>query len=454
MKLALRACFCFASGLTIATAAHGFGPDNCVSLSRSDAGTCILHTKCGGQDLSKLDFSFDCVSPEKGRETHSLGVGTFDEEEEYDTDLKCQECLPSRSSLLQQKATRKSLAKTQRSIVRGMSLAVISTKTKTSKQHARSAAPSKTVWYGPENCVGAFRDGTTGKCVMVTDCAKDTELDVYEFGLICADKDAELTRHLFGMGTFGRKETFNTDVACEQCLALDEYMDSDKAISKLTDTVKSLKADLESVNEKVDKLSSKVVKEPGASDWVTVATTEGNTNQGVSKETKGSTKFLVRQAQVSQKQSPQDQSQKPSQPAEEHQVVKSKTGRASNLGKDVTGVTDNGHEVQHVKQKASHSKKIDASVQAILAAAVQGAAKRGAVPKKVAQTLAQVASQVPEAQQQQAGEEADTVEVQDDSEQQNQDSQEKEDSKDQKEDQNSQEEAQSDEGQSESGEDN
>jgi hypothetical protein len=394
--------------------------------------------------VSKFDFSFDCVSPEKGRETHSLGVGTFDEEEEYDTDLKCQECVPSHSSLLQRKAAHKKLAKKHRSAPRGVSLAAIASnvKTKAAKRHkgaakskaaskavaqgaakskAASKAVSSTVWYGPDNCVGTYRDTMTGKCVMVTNCAADTQLDVYEFGLICADKDNELTRHLFGMGTFGHKETFNTDVACDQCLALDEYMDSDKAISKLTETVQSLKADLAAVDSRVEKMSARVSPETNMANWATVATTEPNTAAGAQSG------FLVKQAAVSQKPAPQEQSPKA-------------TPQTSNLGKDVSGVSDNGHEVQHVKQKASHAKKADASAQALLAAAVNKAEKNGGVPKKVAQSLTQASSQAPEAQQQEQQQQTVEVQVSDEDEQQNQDSQEKDDSKDQKGDQNSQQE--------------
>jgi hypothetical protein len=447
MQLTLRALVACASGFHIAIAARGFGPGECVSLSRSTAGTCVLHTHCGGQDVSKFDFSFDCISPAKGRETHSLGVGTFDEEEEYDTDLKCEECLPPKSSLLQRrhhsKKARRHRASTSphKKPSGGMSLAVISVA-------KRRTDPHQIVWYGPENCVGTYRDDQTGKCVMMTNCQNDTQLDVYEFGLICADQDNALTRHLFGMGTFGHQETFKTDVSCSECQQLDEYMDSDKAIKKLSDTVKTMKSDLEIANAKLAKMSTHVA----------TGGQVGPAPAPAPMSAAPATNFLAQKADVKQKEAPQDESgpQLP-QPQQvvpkQQQADKPKAKQASSLGKDVTGVTDNGHEVQHVKRKASSGKPADSSVQAILAAAVQGATKRGGVPKNIAQNLAQVAAKVPAAQQQQADAPAseeqvdsDTVEIQQDSDQQSQDSQDQN-----SQDQNSQqEEAHQDDGQQQS----
>jgi len=72
----------------------GYGPKNCVSVERSATGSCVVHTNCHGLDLSQYDFKFDCVEGPTARQTHSLGVGSFDETEDFDTDVQCQQCLP------------------------------------------------------------------------------------------------------------------------------------------------------------------------------------------------------------------------------------------------------------------------------------------------------------------------------------------------------------------------
>lgn len=71
-----------------------FGPSNCVSVTRSSEGTCVITTDCEHLDTSKTEFAFDCVGTNTVR--HSFGFGGFDSQEEFDTDLKCDECnIPS-----------------------------------------------------------------------------------------------------------------------------------------------------------------------------------------------------------------------------------------------------------------------------------------------------------------------------------------------------------------------
>merc|ERR1740130_2199352 len=60
------------------------------------------------------------------------------------------------------------------------------------------------------------------------------------------------------MGSFGHKETFNTLIKCEKCLALDEYMNGGKAIGALTKMVKGMKEDLSGVTGQVSKLNQEV----------------------------------------------------------------------------------------------------------------------------------------------------------------------------------------------------
>eukprot|EP00419_Tripos_fusus_P011259 CAMPEP_0172662778 /NCGR_PEP_ID=MMETSP1074-20121228/5543_1 /TAXON_ID=2916 /ORGANISM="Ceratium fusus, Strain PA161109" /LENGTH=545 /DNA_ID=CAMNT_0013478713 /DNA_START=55 /DNA_END=1692 /DNA_ORIENTATION=+ len=88
--------FTVSSAITVAAPSKnfGYGPSNCVSVERSTTGSCVVHTNCRGLDLSQYDFKFDCVEGPTTRQTHSLGVGSFDEAEDFDTDVQCQQCLP------------------------------------------------------------------------------------------------------------------------------------------------------------------------------------------------------------------------------------------------------------------------------------------------------------------------------------------------------------------------
>jgi len=255
-RITALAAMTLAARATDAAAVRGFGPASCVSVSRSSAGSCVLHTSCEGQDLSNFDFVFDCLG-QKGRQPHSLGVGSFDTQEDYDTDLKCQECLPPQSVKGKAKALAKSVSPKQAATHAGESLVVMS------ESRARLRAPTdentpKAEWYGPESCVGVWRDDKSKACVMQTDCDKDVQLGVYEFGLVCVAEDEEMTRHIFGMGSFAHKETFNTQIKCEQCLALDEYMDGEKAVGALSKMVKGLKEDMQDVSGGVNKLNKEV----------------------------------------------------------------------------------------------------------------------------------------------------------------------------------------------------
>jgi len=88
--------FTVSSAITVAAPSKnlGYGPKKCISVERSASGSCIVHTNCHGLDLSQYDFKFDCVEGPAKRQTHSLGVGSFDETEDFDTDVQCQQCLP------------------------------------------------------------------------------------------------------------------------------------------------------------------------------------------------------------------------------------------------------------------------------------------------------------------------------------------------------------------------
>lgn len=347
-----------AAGAIRAAAVAGFGPANCVSLSRSNAGTCVLRTKCAGQDLSSFDVSFDCLAQSGSRQTHSMGIGSFDQEEEYDTDLTCQECLPPATAVASSAVA---------GATAGVSLASVSVSREVAKlQGARlvdEPAP-KAEWYGPEECVGIWRDDKSGSCVMQTDCDKDTQLDVYEFGLVCVDEDNEMTRHLFGMGSFGHKETFNTLIKCSKCQALDEYMNGNKAVNALGKMVGGMKDDLTEVSGAVSKLNAEVFPQKAAAPASAPAAASPAPAMAPAKPVKAAAppaKFLLaaaKEASPPQPQEPQPQTRpSPKQ--------------------DVTVAEESGDVVQHVKVKKSQVQ--EASMQDILAAAVKGAEDRGAV---------------------------------------------------------------------------
>lgn len=248
----------FVASVIDAASLPRFGPASCVSVSRSSAGTCVVHTQCAGQDLSNLDISFDCVA-KSGRETHSLGIGSFDQEEEYDTDLKCDDCSPppTNKSVASKPLTKRAKAATAAKSSTGVSFAAVSRGVQ-KKQGITKASRPQAEWFGPDECVGVWRDEDSGNCIMETDCDEETQLSVYEFGLLCVDSNDEMNRHIFGMGSFGHKENFNTQIKCDECLALDEYQDGNKGVEKLTKLVTSMKTQLQTVSMDVQKLNQQV----------------------------------------------------------------------------------------------------------------------------------------------------------------------------------------------------
>lgn len=69
-----------------------FGPGNCILLSRTVAGSCMITTSCQGQDTSKTEFAFNCVSEQGASQIHSFGFGGFEDNEEFDTEVRCARC--------------------------------------------------------------------------------------------------------------------------------------------------------------------------------------------------------------------------------------------------------------------------------------------------------------------------------------------------------------------------
>jgi hypothetical protein len=57
-----------------------------------------------------------------------------------------------------------------------------------------------------------------GTCVLRTQCDPKIDLEKTEFAFLCVLKDGEVQKHSYGEGGFGAAETFDSSVACEQCL--------------------------------------------------------------------------------------------------------------------------------------------------------------------------------------------------------------------------------------------
>jgi len=50
----------------------------------------VITTECEGVDASQTEYAFNCVGKNVVR--HSFGFGGFEDNEEFDTDVKCDYC--------------------------------------------------------------------------------------------------------------------------------------------------------------------------------------------------------------------------------------------------------------------------------------------------------------------------------------------------------------------------
>merc|ERR1719217_1688807 len=236
-----------------------FGPDDCVSLSRSTGGTCVLATNCEGKDTSAVEFSFICSDATGMEVKHTFGTGGFLDKETYDTEVECEEYLkdPARKADVEQTrkaessepAAASTEAEDTESVVSTADSRALLTKFAKSKPEEPAGVPPATAsFYGPGGCVAVYKDGKAGSCWMQTRCQGQNISD-YDFGMNCADADGQITKHMFGKNSFDPEETFNTLVTCEQCLALDQ--EPAKSMSDLAITVLSLEKQLDAIKSDV-----------------------------------------------------------------------------------------------------------------------------------------------------------------------------------------------------------
>jgi len=294
-----------------AIAQHGmraknvYGPGGCVKLGLSQAGSCTLGTNCAGHDISQFEFSFDCQAG-SGTVRHSFGVGGFDENEDFDTEVKCDSCSVPLSKVALTTAPRASVttpqpvaisqeasqaphlkaappsdAEAAAAVVAAVARAaaededtddaaavnkVINVDRGAKQQYSHEATnvdrgaeqlDSHAVSYGPNNCVSTYR--SNGHCVMKTSCAA-ADIESFEFGLVCIDNEGAPVRHLFGKNSFDPAETYDTQISCEKCLGLED-MPGDMAlsgrVSALSDEVKGLETSLVTLTTEVKELDGK-----------------------------------------------------------------------------------------------------------------------------------------------------------------------------------------------------
>jgi len=292
--VALAATVLGADGAAVKTRVASFGPQNCVALTRSTAGTCVIATNCEGTDLSQVEFAFDCVAG-SGIVRHSFGTGGFEANEEFDTEVKCKRCeSPEAADVVVQKPIATPVVKAATiaspvvqaapevpkaavvfKVKRRHSVDVAAKAAAEAKVAAEAKAkmwpfdgmmaskkkPAETVAFGPNGCVSTWKS-QEGHCMIKTDCKK-SDISKYEFGLVCVDKVGSPVRHLFGKDSFDKEETFDTLIKCDKCLGLEDIPDEvalngevvtmSKDISNLKDVMKNISINVQMLNEEVFK---------------------------------------------------------------------------------------------------------------------------------------------------------------------------------------------------------
>lgn len=244
-------------------------------------------------------FSFDCETSPGNRLKHSFGIGGFDDQEEFDTSIKCSKCIApvthyderptvkapvtvkavpittaSPVMVQQDSSTEPGMNNRGQAVVTGISPqeGPMHVHFLAGAAAAQKAAEATVEKYGPSNCVETWRDDKTGHCHVQTKC-KGVDTTKYMFGLICLDKDDTKTRHLFGVDSFDSEETFDTLIACKECLALDNYtkvteLEAENAelaaeVDSLATEVGTISKTFTTLKDDVKKLNEEVAKKEG-----------------------------------------------------------------------------------------------------------------------------------------------------------------------------------------------
>jgi len=224
-------------------AAYKYGPEHCVQLSRSKAGTCVIETKCPADSIGNFTFDFLCTDGGGGQVIHSFGTGGFLDEETFDTGVTCHTCAPAEGGVL---------------------LAADSDEASTAAPPPavpEEAVPPKSAsFYGPSSCVASYRS-PTGTCIVETRCTgKEEQLKDYNVGLTCIEAEGSTTRHLFGVNSFDPEETFDTLIPCKLCLGLDGEALVAQNLTALAKSVSSLADGIEEVKKEVAEIKEELKK--------------------------------------------------------------------------------------------------------------------------------------------------------------------------------------------------
>lgn len=70
-----------------------YGPNKCVATYLSEAGHCIMQTKCTAADIKGYSFGLVCVDKKGEPVRHLFGKDSFDPHETFDTLITCDQCL-------------------------------------------------------------------------------------------------------------------------------------------------------------------------------------------------------------------------------------------------------------------------------------------------------------------------------------------------------------------------
>jgi hypothetical protein len=220
---------------------YKYGPEHCVQLSRSKAGTCVIETNCPADAIGNFTFDFMCTDGAGGEVIHSFGTGGFLDQETFDTGVACHTCAPAEGGVLLKEDSEEA--------------------TTAAPAVAEEAVPPKSAsFYGPGSCVASYRS-PTGTCIVETRCTgKEDKLKEYNVGLTCIDAEGSTTRHLFGVNSFDPEETFDTLIPCKLCLGLDGEAIVAQNLTALAKSVSSLADGIEEVKKEVAEIKEQLKK--------------------------------------------------------------------------------------------------------------------------------------------------------------------------------------------------
>jgi len=69
-----------------------FGPKSCIQTYLSESGTCLIQTRCAGIDISEFGIGVTCIDRFGDYTRYVFGKGGFQDEEIFDTTLRCSAC--------------------------------------------------------------------------------------------------------------------------------------------------------------------------------------------------------------------------------------------------------------------------------------------------------------------------------------------------------------------------